>query len=40
MVYKGHITADEVVFNYIENYGKVFFGLIIAYTEKVNEKLD
>lgn len=34
-VYKGHITADEVVFNYVENYGKAFFGLIVAYTEKV-----
>lgn len=34
-VYKGHTTADEVIHNFVNNGGKSFVGLVIAYTEEV-----
>lgn len=28
-VYKGHTTADEVIFSYLNNGGKMFVGIIL-----------
>lgn len=36
-VYKGHTTADDVLHNFINNHGKAFFGIVVAYTVETSD---